>query len=413
MAGDFSKPVNTDLYATILQVIRENFAELAKGLDATTSLNLPIGAIRFNSSANRWEKWNGATWDPLATTYDINAATSAKLATPRSIALGGDVSGSASFDGSANISITAAVADNSHNHGTDTITSGTLGDARLPSRINTVCKLVTDWNDAIENGWYQGDSAANGPNVAWYMGTVLAHNTAWITQTVHQFTDDGSTGTISYRREKNNGTWGSWYRIRLSEAEHAALWAAKTHTHSEYLPSAGGTITGSLTISNGAPTIVFEDTGETTRKVHCNSNLIGFLNDRDEWSFHSSNTGVNTSISHMIIGTSTHTTDGNIYMPWAGDWLSNLLGKRVLTDMTINVVGSYALCLRAATTEVLSPNGLYDGGGLYWCGFTKDGSSNSLNIHLWSGPIYGTWRCLGQNGNTENRMKGTLFQRVA
>ena len=231
MAGDFSKPVNTDLYATILQVIRENFAELAKGLDATTSLNLPIGAIRFNSSANRWEKWNGATWDQLATTYDINAATSAKLATPRSIALGGDVSGSASFDGSANISITAAVADNSHNHGTDTITSGTLGDARLPQRINTTCKTVTDWNNAIENGWYQGDSAANGPTAAWYMGTVLAHYAHWITQTVHQFSGDGSTDTISYRRERNSGTWGPWYRIRLSETEHAALWAAKTHNH--------------------------------------------------------------------------------------------------------------------------------------------------------------------------------------
>lgn len=45
-----------------------------------------------------------------------NAATSSTLATARTISLGGDLSGSASFDGSANITITAAVADDSHNH---------------------------------------------------------------------------------------------------------------------------------------------------------------------------------------------------------------------------------------------------------------------------------------------------------
>lgn len=45
-----------------------------------------------------------------------NAGTATTLATARTIALGGDLSGSASFNGSANITITAAVADDSHNH---------------------------------------------------------------------------------------------------------------------------------------------------------------------------------------------------------------------------------------------------------------------------------------------------------
>lgn len=45
-----------------------------------------------------------------------NAATATKLATARNIALSGDVSGSANFDGSGNITITATVADDSHNH---------------------------------------------------------------------------------------------------------------------------------------------------------------------------------------------------------------------------------------------------------------------------------------------------------
>ena len=45
-----------------------------------------------------------------------NASTASKLQTGRSIALGGDLSGSATFDGSANITITAIVADDSHAH---------------------------------------------------------------------------------------------------------------------------------------------------------------------------------------------------------------------------------------------------------------------------------------------------------
>ena len=45
-----------------------------------------------------------------------NAATATKLAADRTISLTGDVTGSASFDGSVNASITATVADDSHNH---------------------------------------------------------------------------------------------------------------------------------------------------------------------------------------------------------------------------------------------------------------------------------------------------------
>lgn len=47
---------------------------------------------------------------------DSNGYLTTRLATARTIALSGDVSGSAAFDGSANISITATVADDSHSH---------------------------------------------------------------------------------------------------------------------------------------------------------------------------------------------------------------------------------------------------------------------------------------------------------
>lgn len=53
---------------------------------------------------------------PAQTTVSGNAGTATKLATARTISLTGDVSGSTSFDGSGNVSITATVSDDSHNH---------------------------------------------------------------------------------------------------------------------------------------------------------------------------------------------------------------------------------------------------------------------------------------------------------
>lgn len=47
---------------------------------------------------------------------DGNASTATKLQTARNISLSGDVTGSASFDGSSNITINATVVDDSHNH---------------------------------------------------------------------------------------------------------------------------------------------------------------------------------------------------------------------------------------------------------------------------------------------------------
>lgn len=66
---------------------------------------------------------------PAQTTVSGNAGTATKLATLRVIAIAGAVSGSATFDGSSNVSI------NSTLNGFDAskITSGTISEARLPN----------------------------------------------------------------------------------------------------------------------------------------------------------------------------------------------------------------------------------------------------------------------------------------
>ena len=73
------------------------------------------GKIYVDLATGDIYRWAGSAY------VQINDAVSSadqatRLATARTISLGGDVSGSASFDGSANVTITAAVADDSHNH---------------------------------------------------------------------------------------------------------------------------------------------------------------------------------------------------------------------------------------------------------------------------------------------------------
>ena len=73
------------------------------------------GKIYVDIATGDIYRWSGSEY------IQINDAVSSadqatRLATARTISLGGDVTGSASFDGTIDITITAAVADDSHNH---------------------------------------------------------------------------------------------------------------------------------------------------------------------------------------------------------------------------------------------------------------------------------------------------------
>ena len=73
------------------------------------------GKIYVDIATGDIYRWSGSAY------VQINDAVSSadqatRLATARTISLGGDVTGSASFDGTADITITAAVADDSHDH---------------------------------------------------------------------------------------------------------------------------------------------------------------------------------------------------------------------------------------------------------------------------------------------------------
>ena len=176
-----------------------------------------------------------------------NAATATNLQTARTITLGGDLTGSVAFDGSANA----------------------LLNASLPARLGKTAQIITDWNLAVENGYFQGTDALNAPAAGWIIGHVISHGgTGWVTQDVFNFSADSSADSKAFRREQNNGVWGSWYRLRTTEAEQSALYNNASNLSSGTVPDArlSGTYTG-VNIAGNAATATKLQTARTINGV--------------------------------------------------------------------------------------------------------------------------------------------------
>lgn len=79
------------------------------------------GKIYVALDTDRVYRWSGSTYIEVSRTAGT-ADAAVKLETARRITLLGDLEGFADFDGTADIEITATVADDSHNHGIQTVT---------------------------------------------------------------------------------------------------------------------------------------------------------------------------------------------------------------------------------------------------------------------------------------------------
>lgn len=151
-----------------------------------------------------------------------------------------------------------------HLHDASAINSGTLADARMPARLATTAQLITDWNTAVNTGWYRGSGAANAPVAStWFIGDVVSHSPIWLTQTVHAFIDDTATNTQTWRRSANDGgggiiAWQPWYKLQLSQAEQDARYQ-KLLTATAPLKLTGETISADPATASAAGTMSAAD----------------------------------------------------------------------------------------------------------------------------------------------------------
>jgi len=130
ITGDLTVNGNTVSVNVSSVVVEDNILVLNGNVTGSPSLNAGIEiergdstnvSIRWNESTDKWEYTNdGANYYVI----NDNANTANAWATARTITLDGDVSGSTSIDGSANVTISTTVANDSHNHTASTLTFG-------------------------------------------------------------------------------------------------------------------------------------------------------------------------------------------------------------------------------------------------------------------------------------------------
>lgn len=82
--ADHSKPLTTSTYANFVTELDGRFDDLTLGLDPanTSPTNLATNAIRFSSAVSKWQKYDGTTWNDLASSYTININGTVGATTP-------------------------------------------------------------------------------------------------------------------------------------------------------------------------------------------------------------------------------------------------------------------------------------------------------------------------------------------
>ena len=172
-----------------------------------------------------WGNHADAGYLTSVTNISGNAATATKLATARTISLSGDASGSATFDGSVNATISVTVADDSHNHTTlsalgDYVFNNATNGRSFPRGIQT--SFVSDGQGYPNYGSVM--------RIATYSGL----NDGGTAQLYFPYSPTYGGDTIKYKLGLyNNAGWSQWYNIASREWVTAQnyLTSLPAHTH--------------------------------------------------------------------------------------------------------------------------------------------------------------------------------------
>ena len=88
MSTDFTKPVVTDSYASILPSLVAELQDLARALDPVLTgnhTNIPTGSMRYVAANSNWERYNGTSWVTTtaagANLYAVNISGNAATST--------------------------------------------------------------------------------------------------------------------------------------------------------------------------------------------------------------------------------------------------------------------------------------------------------------------------------------------
>ena len=179
------------------------YATLSSGGKILTSADAAAGVFR-NTNGNHGEKYrvgdDAALWDvTIAHTLGIRSQSNS---TYGYVTFGADTT-PFGWNGSY-LCYGSNVMWHSGNSAADQANNG--------NRLGSHCQQITNWNDALSNGYYMALDALNGPAPGWVMGRVTQHNVIWVEQEVWGFTDGGNIQR-RWRRYLRGGAWSGWVRV--------------------------------------------------------------------------------------------------------------------------------------------------------------------------------------------------------
>jgi hypothetical protein len=150
--ADWSLPTLSSTYTNFLSQLQARDTDLALGFDGTTSSNLTVGTIRWDSTANRWKKWNGSSWAELTSTYALTG-----LSTTGNASIGGTFSVTGQTTLATATATTPATADNNTNIAT---TAFVKAQGYAPLASPTFTGTVTIPSGASIGGYLTTSAAA-------------------------------------------------------------------------------------------------------------------------------------------------------------------------------------------------------------------------------------------------------------
>jgi len=177
LSGDLTVNGTTTTVNTATLNVSDNIVVVNNDVTGTPTEDAGLEVER-GTSANvslLWDEsedeWTFGSYNVKATSFEgsltgnaSTASSAAQLTSARTISLGGDLSGSASFNGTSNITITAAVADDSHNHTIANVDGlQTALNTKYESGSNATLGTITTSNASNSGGYvrniYQSTSS--------------------------------------------------------------------------------------------------------------------------------------------------------------------------------------------------------------------------------------------------------------
>lgn len=232
-----------------------------------TGMVLTVDSSRAMAELLQFERGSGGTkYSAFHDGYHPNAD---KWTTARTITLAGDLSGSVSIDGSANVTLTAAVSDDSHYHSQSRIYDNRAAGDVTPDGLPSKAVFYT-FTDDLPNTGNTWDSVLNVKG--WddgYRAWQLASNSG---------NADGNTGL--YFRSGEDTTWGTMERVFTSEYHpNADKWTtARTNTVTltgDVTGSGSASVDGSGDWTVSLSTAVSNDSHDHTRLLERSSITYG------------------------------------------------------------------------------------------------------------------------------------------